>query len=391
MNTKSQQSPKEIVAELGTKVRNDHVLVAPGIPDAKLTNACSHIAPGAQPLEVLLIVDETQSGNAAAGLLLTSKCMYVKTPLAKAKSIELCDVKKVTLLDYKFFGCTLQINGGSISTTMRMVPGANRESVTRLIAKCAQTASPTNAIDVAIKRQTAQVALALVLICGFGVLLFQLVNPFPGKVQNGVNNQPAPIAEVLATCPGISFESMYSSYLSRYKGSMSAPLFSREDFESAFNGNEKAVLNPLISRTVREGVFAQVNGDIASQNSWVEGTNFAPTDIVHAYYFVFNMDYNKSLDLEAVLDSSTCFVQSITFRSADLPTFLLNSDPALEAISSSKKIAGSIEFGDVFKLIGHNLAHVEPLSPIMKTTRSLRITMGQNKNGDYYVIIMRKP
>lgn len=74
------------------KVLKNKIMIAPDIPDKKMDNAISAIAPGVDPDYVVAIVDTTLFGNSKEGLLFTGDTIYLRAFLSDAKSFAWQDI-----------------------------------------------------------------------------------------------------------------------------------------------------------------------------------------------------------------------------------------------------------------------------------------------------------
>lgn len=76
------------------KNAGDKVYVVPEIPEKKLNNAISAIAPSINPEYVLAIIDSTLFGSAKEGLIFTGEGMYKKYSFEEREEYRFENIKK---------------------------------------------------------------------------------------------------------------------------------------------------------------------------------------------------------------------------------------------------------------------------------------------------------
>lgn len=90
-------------------VVGDKIYMFPNMPMDKLNNALSSYAAGVNPQSVLALIDDTITGNAKNGMLITTDAIYAKSMLEDAKIVRLQDIATIRC-DRGMLGAKVFIN-----------------------------------------------------------------------------------------------------------------------------------------------------------------------------------------------------------------------------------------------------------------------------------------
>lgn len=90
-------------------VVGDKIYMFPNMPMDKLNNALSSYAAGVNPQSVLALIDDTITGNAKNGMVITTDAIYAKSMLEDAKIVRLQDIATIRC-DRSMLGAKVFIN-----------------------------------------------------------------------------------------------------------------------------------------------------------------------------------------------------------------------------------------------------------------------------------------
>ena len=109
----TQRITKSAASAYFTGLNDPKIMVFPDIPREKLENAIKGFGIGINPADVIVLVDNTVSGIADEGLIITLDAMYSKSQLADAKEILFSNCKTLNVGYKKRFllGYAVEING----------------------------------------------------------------------------------------------------------------------------------------------------------------------------------------------------------------------------------------------------------------------------------------
>jgi len=120
---------RAVVARYAEATADNRVFFHPDIPEHRLASALTAY-PGIVPEDVLVLLDNTESGNATEGLLLTENAMHVRNGSGQAQRLALSDLRSVALTHQS--PGTIMINRLPVLTELRVRPGTMRHVVAML-------------------------------------------------------------------------------------------------------------------------------------------------------------------------------------------------------------------------------------------------------------------
>jgi len=129
---------RAVVARHAEATADNRVFFHPDIPEHRLASALTAY-PGIAPDDVLVLLDNTETGSATEGLLLTENAIHVRNGSGQAQRLALSDLRSVELAQQSSH--VLKINGVDAQTDIRVHP----ETMERLVAMLREVAGSTNA------------------------------------------------------------------------------------------------------------------------------------------------------------------------------------------------------------------------------------------------------
>jgi hypothetical protein len=128
-------SVRTVVARHAEATADNRVFFHPDIPEHRLAEALTAY-PDITPDDVLVLLDNTETGSATEGLLLTEDAIHTRNGSRQAQQLALSDLRSVVL------DGALKINGVDALTDIRVHP----ETMERVAAMLREIAAGGNAI-----------------------------------------------------------------------------------------------------------------------------------------------------------------------------------------------------------------------------------------------------
>ena len=122
-------SVRAVVARHAEATADNRVFFHPDIPEHRLAEALTAY-PGIAPDDVLVLLDNTESGSAIEGLLLTEGAIHVRKGPEQAQRLALSDLRSVEFIQQSI--SVLKINGVEGLTDIRIRPETMERFVTML-------------------------------------------------------------------------------------------------------------------------------------------------------------------------------------------------------------------------------------------------------------------
>ena len=133
--TPSIPSVRAIVARHAEGTADNRVFFHPDIPEHRLASALTAY-PGVAPDDVLVLLDNTDTGSATEGLLLTEGAIHARNGPEQAQRLALSDLRSVEL------DGALKLNGLAVLTGLRVCP----ETMARVAAMLREIAAGDSTI-----------------------------------------------------------------------------------------------------------------------------------------------------------------------------------------------------------------------------------------------------
>ena len=118
-------SVRAVVARHAEATADNRVFFHPDIPEYRLAEALTAY-PGVAPEDVLVLLDNTETGSATEGLLLTEDVLHVSNGPDEKQELDLRDLRSVEL------DGALKLNGLAVLTGLRVHPKTMRHVVAML-------------------------------------------------------------------------------------------------------------------------------------------------------------------------------------------------------------------------------------------------------------------
>jgi hypothetical protein len=122
-------SVRAIVARHAECTADNRVFFHPDIPEHRLASALTAY-PDVTPDDVLVLLDNTETGSATEGLLLTEDAIHVRKGPEQGQRLALSDLRSVEFIQQSI--SVLKINGVEALTDIRIRPGTMRHVVAML-------------------------------------------------------------------------------------------------------------------------------------------------------------------------------------------------------------------------------------------------------------------
>ena len=122
-------SVRAVVARHAEATADNRVFFHPDIPEHRLAEALTAY-PGIVPEDVLVLLDNTESGSATEGLLLTEDAIHVSNGPDEKQELDLSDLRSAGLTHQS--PGTIMINRLPVLTELRVRPGTMRHVVAML-------------------------------------------------------------------------------------------------------------------------------------------------------------------------------------------------------------------------------------------------------------------
>jgi hypothetical protein len=103
------------VARHAEATADNRVFFHPDIPEHRLAEALTAY-PGIVPEDVLVLLDNTETGSATEGLLLTEDAIHIRNGSGRAQRLALSNLRSIAL------DVALKLNGGAVLTGLRVRP-----------------------------------------------------------------------------------------------------------------------------------------------------------------------------------------------------------------------------------------------------------------------------
>jgi len=110
---------RAVVARHAERTADNRVFFHPDTPEHRLAEALTAY-PGIAPEDVLVLLDNTESGSATEGLLLTEDAIHVRKGPEQAQRLALSDLRSVEFVQQSI--SVLKINGVEALTDTRIRP-----------------------------------------------------------------------------------------------------------------------------------------------------------------------------------------------------------------------------------------------------------------------------
>ena len=130
---------RAVVARHAEATADNRVFFHPDIPEHRLASALTAY-PGVAPDDVLVLLDNTETGNATEGLLITEDAIHIRNGSAKAQRLALSDLRSVALDGAP--ERVLKLNGQAVLTVLRVCP----ETMARVAAMLREIAAGDSTI-----------------------------------------------------------------------------------------------------------------------------------------------------------------------------------------------------------------------------------------------------
>jgi hypothetical protein len=127
--TPSTPSVRAVVARYAEATADNRVFFHPDIPEHRLASALTAY-PGIAPEGVLVLLDNTDSGDATEGLLLTGDVLHVSSGPDEKQELDIRDLRSAGLTHQP--SGTIMINRMPVLTELRVRPGTMRHVVAML-------------------------------------------------------------------------------------------------------------------------------------------------------------------------------------------------------------------------------------------------------------------
>jgi hypothetical protein len=129
---------RAVVARHAEATADNRVFFHPDIPEHRLASALTAY-PGIAPEDVLVLLDNTETGNAAEGLLLTEDAIHIRNGPGQAQRLAFSDLRSVALDGAP--ERALKLNGHAVLTRLRLRP----ETLVHVAAMLNQLATASRA------------------------------------------------------------------------------------------------------------------------------------------------------------------------------------------------------------------------------------------------------
>ena len=120
---------RAVVARHAERTADNRVFFHPDTPEHRLAEALTAY-PGIAPEDVLVLLDNTESGSATEGLLLTEDAIHIRNGPDGEQELDLRDLRSAGLT-HQSLG-TIMINRLPALTELRVRPGTTRHVVAML-------------------------------------------------------------------------------------------------------------------------------------------------------------------------------------------------------------------------------------------------------------------
>ena len=125
---------RAVVARHAEATADNRVFFHPDIPEHRLASALTAY-PGIASDDVLVLLDNTETGSATEGLLLTEDAIHIRNGSEQAQRLALSDLQSVEL------DGALKLNGLAVLTMLRVRP----ETMQRFVAMLNELATASRA------------------------------------------------------------------------------------------------------------------------------------------------------------------------------------------------------------------------------------------------------
>ena len=127
--TPTTPSVRAVVARYAEATADNRVFFHPDIPEHRLAEALTAYH-GIAPDDVLVLLDNTETGSATEGLLLTGNAIHVRNGSGQAQRLALSDLRSAELAHQS--PGTIMVNRLPVLTELRVRPGTMRHVVAML-------------------------------------------------------------------------------------------------------------------------------------------------------------------------------------------------------------------------------------------------------------------